>query len=228
MFVGISIQTYYSIQHVQAAAYFVRRASRLERRSAVTPGCPKLNVAIQGYASASLFAMVSFLEALANELFADAAKPDGGHLSVLDPRIRGVIAELGQIESVEKASVTSKFDVLLRAAGLQPVQRDRTPGQDLATAIRLRNELVHYKAAWFDMGTPGIVRPGNFSESKLAQQIRGRFSGRYGARGPDSWLGGGCAKWALTNAIAYTDEVFSRLSITPLYEHVRSELALAE
>lgn len=228
MLVGLSIQTYYSIQHVQAAAYFVRRASRLERRSAVTPGCPRLNVAIQGYASSSLFTMVAFLEALANELFADAAKADGGHLSDLDPQIRKLIAELGQIESVEKASVMSKFDVLLRAAGLQPVPRDRTPGQDLATAIRLRNELVHYKAEWFDMGTPGMVRPGNFSESRLAQQIRGRFNARHGAKGPDSWLGGGCAKWALANAIAYTDEVFSRLSITPLYEHVRSELASAE
>ena len=154
MLLGLSIQTYYSIQHVQAAAYFVRRASRLERRSAATPGCPRLNVAIQGYASSSLFTIVAFLEALANELFADAAKSDGGHLSVLDPQIRKLIAELGQIESVEKASVMSKFDVLLRAAGLQPVPKDRTPGQDLATAIRLRNELVHYKAEWFDIGNP--------------------------------------------------------------------------
>lgn len=228
MLVGISIQTYYSIQHVQAAAYFVRRACRMERRSAVTPECSRLNVAIQGYASSSLFTMVAFLEALANEFFADAAKSEGGHLPVLDPQTRRLVAELGRIESVEKASVMSKFDVLLRAAGLQPIPRDRTPGQDLAIAIRLRNELVHYKAEWFDMGAPEMVRPGNFSESKLAQQIHGRFSGRHGARGPDSWLGGGCAKWALANAIAYTDEVFSRLSITPLYEHVRSELALAE
>jgi hypothetical protein len=33
MLVGLSLQTYFSIQHPQAAAYLARRAARLERRA---------------------------------------------------------------------------------------------------------------------------------------------------------------------------------------------------
>lgn len=223
MIVGISLQTYFSIQHVQAAAYLARRAVRLERRSAAFP-TPTLDVAIMGYAASSLFATVAFLEALANELFADAAQLDGGHLSSLEITKRSLIAELGKTESVERAPVMSKFDILLRAAVVQPVAKDKNPGQDLSTAIRLRNELVHYKAEWFDMGTPGMARPGNLSESKLAKQIQGRFNDRPGLKSADSWLGGGCATWGLRCAVAYTDEVFAQLGIAPFYEHVRASL----
>jgi hypothetical protein len=204
MLIGLSLQTYFSIQHVQAASYFSQRAARLERFASKQSRLPNLDVAVMGYAASALFTTTAFLEALVNELFADAAKPDGGHLSALDPKTRSLIAQLGQTESVERAPAMSKFDILLRAAGLQPVPRDSCPGQDLATAVRLRNELVHYKAEWFDMGAPGMVRPGSFLESKLAQQIQGRFSERPGATGADRWLGSGCAEWAVTNAVAYT------------------------
>lgn len=227
MIVGVSLQTYFSIQHLQTAAYCAYRARRLECRGAVH-SASTLDVAIKGYVSSSLFATVAFLEALANELFADAAKPDGGHLSSLAVDARFLIAELGQTESVDRAPVISKFDVLLRAAALQPVTRDRNPGQDLSTVIRLRNELVHYKAEWLDMGTPGMTRPGSFLESKLAMQVQGRFIDRPGPRSSDSWLGAGCAAWALQCAVAYTDEVFKRLRVTPLYEHVRSKLTVAK
>jgi hypothetical protein len=227
MIVGISLQTYFSIQHVQAAAYLACRATCLERRSTAR-SIPTLDVAIKGYASSSLFTTVAFLEALVNELFADAAKSDGGHLSSLEANTRGLIAELGQTESVERAPVMSKFDILLKAAALPPVSRDRNPGQDLSTAIRLRNELVHYKAEWLDIGTPGMARPGNFSDSKLAKQVQGRFNDRPGPKSSDSWLGGGCAAWALRCAIAYTDDAFGRLRVKPLYEHVRKSLAVAQ
>lgn len=224
MIVGMSLQTYFSIQHVQAAAYLANRAVRLERRSAAFIPTPALEVAVKSYAASSLFATVAFLEALANELFADAAQLDGGHLSSLEIAKRSLIAELGQTESVERAPVMSKFDILLRAVAVQPVAKDKNPGQDLSTVIRLRNELVHYKAQWFDTGTPGMVRPGSFTESKLANQIQGRFNDRPGLKSVDSWLGGGCATWGLRCAVAYTDEVFAQLGIAPLYEHVRASL----
>lgn len=150
MLVGLSLQTYFSIQHSQAAAYLARRAARLERRAERSTST--LDVVIKGYAASSLFATVAFLEALVNELFADAALPNGGHLSTVDGGVRALIAELGQTESVERAAVLSKFDVLLRAASRQPVSRDSNPAQDLLAAIRLRNELVHYKAEWVGRG----------------------------------------------------------------------------
>jgi hypothetical protein len=229
MIVGMSLQTYFSIQHVQAAAYFSRKVSRLERHFGAGPMPPTVAVIGKGYVSTALFTSVAFLEALANELFADAEMPDGGHLSILGRQPLSLIADVGNVESVEKAAVMSKFDLLLRLANREPIERDRNPSQDLATMIRLRNELVHYKAEFFDVGTEGMVRPGNFTESKLARQIVGKFAHRANSSGAeaDSWLGAGCAQWAVRSAIAYTDEVFRRLGIVPLYDHVRGNLSEA-
>ena len=228
MITGISLQTYFSVQHVQAAAYFSRRASRLERRMSSGSTSDVLRVASSGYVSTTLFTSVAFLEALANELYADAERPDGGHLKVLDPRARRLVAEIGSVDSVEKSPVMSKFDLLLRAAGREPLDKGSSPSQDVATMIRLRNELVHYKAAWFDVGTEGHVRPGNLMDSRLNQQIREKFNYRAGSTGgleADSWMGCGCTQWAVVSTIAYADAIFSRLGVSPIYDHVRQFLS---
>ncbi|WP_212630692.1 hypothetical protein [Pseudomonas sp. KB-10] len=208
------------------AGYFVSRAERLERRYGAASFNANLDTLIAGYAASSLFTTVAFLEALINELFADAAQKNGGNLSSIDPGSLALIADLGESTSVQKSTVTEKFGILLRAAQKEPISKSCNPGQDLATAIRLRNELVHYKAEFFDVGTPGAARVGNFLESKLPHQISGRFQPRPGSAGmrADGWLGAGCASWALKHAISYADEVFLRLGIKPIYDHVRQTL----
>jgi hypothetical protein len=229
MITGISLKTYFSIQHVQAAAYFSRRTSRLERRTSSGPNSDAMRVASRGYVSTTLFTTVAFLEALANELYADAEMPDGGNLKDLDPSIRRLIAEIGSVESVEKSPVMSKFDLMLRAANREPLDKGSSPSQDVATMIRLRNELVHYKAAWFDVGTEGQVRPGSLLDSKLNQQIRGKFNYRAGSAGgleSDSWMGCGCTQWAVVSTIAYADAVFARLGVRPIFDHVRQFLSV--
>ncbi len=227
MITGISLKTYFSIQHVQAAAYFSRRTTRIERRK--SPDLDNaLRVASRGYVATTLFTAVAFLEALANELYADAEMPDGGHLKSLDPNFRRLIAEIGSVESVEKSPVMSKFDLMLRAANREPLDKGSSPSQDVATMIRLRNELVHYKAAWFDVGTEGYVRPGSLMDSKLSQQISGKFKFRTGSTGgleADSWMGCGCTQWAVTSTVSYADAVFQRLGVPPIYNHVRQCLS---
>lgn len=42
-----------------------------------------------------------------------------------------------------------------------------------------------------------------------------------GLLGADELLKFDCARWALRSAITYADEVFRRLSIKPIYDHVR-------
>lgn len=228
MIVGIGLQTYYSIQHVQAAAYLTRRAAKIE--ADLTDETSPEAVALKAYVSSALFSSVAFLEALANEIYADAIRPEGGHLSELEERDRAMIAGLGEAEPVQKASILSKYDLLLRAAGKSPLPTDRDPHQATATIIRLRNEIVHYKASFFDVGTEGMVRPGSFYQGKLPQQIKGKFEPRKSARGisGDAWLGYGLAQWSVTSAIAYADAVFSTLGVNPYYDHVRSRLGTTE
>ena len=76
MIIGIGLQTYYSIQHVQAAAYMARQAARVE--ADLTGDTAPEAVALKAYVSSALFSSVAFLEALVNEIYADAIRPDGG------------------------------------------------------------------------------------------------------------------------------------------------------
>jgi len=224
MIIGIGLKTYYSIQHVQAAAYLTRRASRIE--SNLTDETAPEAIALKGYVSSALFSSVAFLEALANEIYADAMQPDGSHLSALPERDRSMIASLGETESIQKASILAKYDLLLRGAGRTPLQKDRDPYRATATVIKLRNEIVHYKASFFDVGTEGMARPGNFHQSNLPQQIKGKFEPRKSASGlsGDGWLSYGCAQWAVTSAIEYADAVFDILGVPPYFDHVRNVL----
>ena len=77
MITGIGLQTYYSIQHVQAAAYLTRRAASIE--ADLTGDTAPEIVALKAYVSSALFSCVAFLEALVNEIYADAIRPEGGH-----------------------------------------------------------------------------------------------------------------------------------------------------
>lgn len=224
MIIGFGLQTYYSIQHVQAAAYMTRQAARIEAE--LTQETAAEAVALKAYVSSVLFSSVAFLEALVNEMYADATRPEGGHLSALKERDRSMIAALGETDSVQKASTLSKYDLLLRAVGKSPLPSDCDPRQAISTVIRLRNEIVHYKASFFDVGTEGMVRAGSFHRSNLPRQIRGKFELRRGAEGlsGDAWLGHGLAQWSVESVIAYADASFSALGVKPYYDHVRSNL----
>jgi hypothetical protein len=225
MITGIGFQTFYSIQHIRAAAYFARRAGRLERRFDGDP-TSRLLPAIQANVSGALFSSTAFLEATANELFADAATPGGGHLRGADPFAITVIARLGEKEAVDRAYTLDKFDILLSAAGWEPLDRAQRPAQDVVTLIKLRNGLLHYKASWFDSGTDNMVRAGSLAKSKLVRELAVRFRARAHANpgAPDAWIGCECAKWAVQSSLKYADTVFDRLGVKPIYDHVRDVL----
>lgn len=224
MFVGFGMKTYYSIQHIKAAAYLARRASVIE--SDVMHDTSEDAVALKAYVSSVLFSSVAFLEALANEMFADAMQSDGGHLSDLPAHDRALLASIGETESVQKASILAKYDLLLRGAGKAPLSKDTELYRSVATLVKLRNEIVHYKASFFDVGTEGMVRAGSFHQSKLPQQIKGKFNFRKNASplSGDGWLSHGCAQWAVTSVIAFADSVFNSLGVQPYFDHVREHL----
>ncbi len=227
MIIGIGIKTYYSIQRAQAAAYFARQATSVEKNISDETGNEA--VVLKAYVASTLFSSVAFLEALANELFADAAQPEGGHLSSVPEAARALMAGLGETEAVQKAPVLAKFDLLLLSAGKVPLPKNQAPYQVTSTLVRLRNEIVHYKASFFDVGSEGMVRPGSFHNSNLPKQIKDLFPSRTSAEGlvTDGWMSSGCARWASTSAVTHADAVFDALGIAPYYNHVRQALSFS-
>lgn len=220
---SIKILTYYSIQHLQTAEYFTQRAARLERRIKKDIFNSSLNSVIQGYSASTLLTTVAFLEALANEIFADAHLPDGGNLRKLSESERQAICQIGDKQTFDKMKPLCKYNSILQAVNKNRISLGSNPGQDMSTVIKLRNELVHYKAELFDSGT--TVRSGTFEQRKLLDKIKGRFEPIPGTNlNSSGWISAGCSEWAVKSAVAYTDRFFVELGIDPIYEHVRPKI----
>jgi hypothetical protein len=224
MIIGLVLQSYYSIQHVQAAAYFARRAFDIE--AALSNETAPEAMVLKAYVSGALFSSVAFLEALANELYADAMRPDGGHLSTIEESQRLAITRMDESHFTKKTPLFSKFDHFLLAAGKAPMPRGQDPSQAVATIIELRNAIIHCKASFFDSGSPHMVRSGNFHESSLPERIKGRFEMRKGATAlsGDHWLGHGLARWSVESTVAYADAFFACIGVSPYFGHVRDQL----
>ncbi len=224
---GVSVQTYYSIQHVRAAAFFAREMRALETRLHGTVWREADNVAGLGYVAATLFSAVGFLEALVNEIYADSLTQDGHHLKHLGPEALKRVAAGAVDRDIQRSPVTDKFKDLLLAAGKKPLLKGSRVSQDAQLVIDLRNELTHYKAAFFDMGSPGMNRKGAFVDGKLKRAIQTKFAPRDGSTNQaNSWMGAGCASWSVGAVISYAEATSAALDMRPLHAHVREALII--
>lgn len=223
---GFALYTFYSIQHVQAAAYHARRAKRLERRYDGNLTSP-LGVGLLADAVAGLFAAVAFLEATVNELFAETAFSDGGQLRQLGLEARRQIEAIWSTRSVERAPLLVKADKLLNGAGKLAFDDTSELYMAVQLMVILRNRLVHYNASWLDVGTEELIRPGSLAESSLAESVSNSFPPRAHTRPgeSDAFIGYGLARWAVQSALGYADELYARLGILPIYDHVRVNLS---
>lgn len=231
---SISIRTYFSIQHVQSAAYFARETARIENDPAsrkVETGRFNEQAYMEHKANvtASLFMAVSFLEATINELFADAADNATGR-TWTDPSICDLFGSMWRngVPRTASYSILDKYQIALTLARKTPFEPGQPPAQDVALLVKLRNALIHYEpetVLTFSDNEENQVQPHRFEK-----MLRGRFdlnplTGAGNPFFPDKCLGHGCARWALISSVKLTDEFFTRMGMTPTYDHVRRQLA---
>lgn len=91
----------------------------------------------------------------------------------------------------------------------------------------LRNALVHYEREWIT--NISEIDSDEVTVSKFEEKLMGKFPlnplvGEENPFFPYRCLGYGCAKWALTNSVRFADEFFSRMGLSPTYDHVQSRL----
>lgn len=217
----MALRAYFSVQHLMSANHFVRKTERTERRIALSFDSEATTHLVMTYATGTIFAAGAFLEALINELFADAALADGGHLRTLPEQARKDIST--SFQAIQMKSMFAKGEHLLRLAGAAPIIRTDPIAQSVLDLVEVRNCLVHYKGPWLDIATEGMKRPGSLSDSPLALTLRSSFEPRQGAGQMQlaGWLGAGCARWSVKAAVEFADEVCKRLGIQAPYWFVR-------
>lgn len=229
MGVSIALRTYFSLIHIQSAALFARHAAEVEKTYG-GHGNDVLLAKQHAYAVGAVFAAVSFLEALINELFADAGEKYQNHLDGLDEPTIEIMADMWahSIPRTTRYSILEKYDIALVLAGRPPFDSGRQPYQDVDLLVKLRNDLVHYEPEWRHGDYDPSHKPDR--EPKFVKGLRGKFPPNpIAAVGnpfyPDRCLGHGCAKWAVESSVQFTDDFFAVLGVKPTYEHIRDRLS---
>ena len=219
---------YFSLQHIQSAALFARRAGQIEKNYD-GKFLNELFTEYQADVTASIFAAVSFLEATINELFADAEENYSEYPKNINTNTKDLMAEMWKrgIPRTAHYPILEKFDIALVLAQKSALERDKPLVQNVKLVVQLRNNLIHYEPEWIseEPVVPSIAA----TEKKLIKCLRGKFptSPLVGGNSPffpNKCLSYGCARWTVESSIAYADEFYNKLGATAPYEHIRQYL----
>ena len=196
------------------------RAGEIER--AYGGGDPRFDIEHHGCVLSAVIDSAAFLEAMANELYQDAADGHGftgdGYLAPLGDDTRRRMAQLWrETAGGQRLRVMANYRMLLARAGQEPLDPGAQPYQDGREVIRLRNTLVHF--------VPESMA--SDEAHAMEKHLRGRFpdnafmAGTGNAWWPDFCLGHGCSTWAHMSAVALADQAAQALGIRPNYQRVR-------
>src|SRR5574341_2442300 len=209
-YISISHRHYFSIGHIQTAAYFSRESAKIEDDFKAT-GDRTSSAAHQGYVTGAIFFAVSFLEAAINEIFCDASDSHPENLKEIDAGVISLMAKLWArgVPRTASYNILEKYEIALDIAGKSKFETSKKPYQDIQLLSELRNALVHYETEWI-VGQMDD-RPLYPAARKLGRKLRGKFNinpltGEGNPFYPDKCLGHGCAAWAVLSSIVFADE----------------------
>lgn len=222
--VQIAIRHYFSLNHLATASVMARQCAEIESVEPSSLDWAVSNQTNQACAISALIASVAFLEATINEVFSDCA--DGTSACGQPFPNAGLLASLWTqgIPRTASYSVIEKYQIALTLAGKEQMPTNRNPAQDVDALVFARNYLIHFE--------PEFVRSTNDSEKAKFQRIHSRLRNKFDLNRlvpencmffPEKVLGAGCAKWAASTAIAFTDHFFRSVGVRATYDHLRGE-----
>lgn len=225
--VGIGMRTFFSIQHIKSAVLFANFAVDEQKRMVAESDYANKSK-LHAFVCASIFFSAAFLEATANELFAESQ--DGLSQTAIELDEKGLffLSALAASDLHDKASVLDKFDLFL-AANQKKIDRSDSFYENVNLVIKLRNALVHYKASWLDVGSDSsFIRSGSLYESRLWKNLSKKFdiTGKF-PQPYNDWLSAYCAKFVVDAVIEFNDEVFVQLNSKSFIDHLKSELKVS-
>jgi hypothetical protein len=219
----LQARRYYSPEHLKAAALFTRQCCHIEDDYLKTGGgaSDALISDHRSYVTGAIFAVMSFLEATINELFADTVEyPDGAVTGKIDSTTKLLLADMWKLNIPRTASydVITKFQIALTLARKDTLDPGTTPCQDMQILKTIRNTLIHYEPIWdrgketqADKKILNLQQEKKFSFNPLMTQRSSTFF-------PDLCLSHGCAEWAVKKSIEFVTLFSSRMGATLLFD----------
>jgi hypothetical protein len=191
--ITISSRHYMAAQHLWSARHQARLCAEIE--SAGRGDIPVFDIEHRAYSVGAVLASVTFLEALVNEVFQDAADSIDGNVNTrVAPLGESAVALMGQFRDASEqggryVGVLEKFQMALLFAGKPKLEAGAYPYQDAKLLISIRNDLVHFRP----------VTQTHDEEMAREKQLKGKFAENALMLGagnpwfPAKCLGAGCA-----------------------------------
>jgi hypothetical protein len=193
----------FSVQHLEAARYFSRRAVEVESRSNVGEIDKSEH---RAYVTGALVFSTAFLESSINEFYLDAVLRDVSYLSGLECHLNYLTERWPHIE---RSSVLDKYDDALRICAAEKFEKAARTHQDAAALIKLRNALMHYK-------------PESEDNLDVHDDLRVRLKDRFKPNPlvahdslwfPHLCLGSECGQWGVRTAEEFMTEFCRKLKV---------------
>lgn len=227
----------FSVRYLQSAALLCRLGYGIE---AEYGGCSRVSEEItlrhEAFILNSLFSSVAFLESTINELWSDAADnayfyPDKDTESLL----RAIGEKWKNEHFFDRTPMLAKYQKILEIGGKAQFSESDPVFAEVRDLISVRNHLMHYRREWVTIPAecqsdlPG-TEAGDIRVGKFETLFSGKFRENPFAPGnvpyfPDRFIGHGCAEWAVSSSLAFTDRFFAVLSLPPPYDGIRAGLS---
>ncbi|MFA5331695.1 MAG: hypothetical protein WC342_04900 [Methanoregula sp.] len=233
---SIRFRDCFSVRYIQSAALLCRLGYRIEQESAGTGRLPEDRyLCHEAYILNSLFSSVAFLESTINELWSDAADNAYFYPDKDTELLLRAIGEKWKNEHFfDRTPMLAKYQKILEIGGKGPFCETDPVFVEVRDLIAVRNYLMHYRREWVTIpGESGNPPPGTEAGDLRVGKFEMLYSGKFPENPlapkkvpyfPDRFLGHGCAEWAVTSALAFTDRFFKVLALSPQYEGILGEL----
>ncbi|HVP97471.1 hypothetical protein [Methanoregula sp.] len=229
----IRIRDCFSVRYIQSAALFCRMGYELEetyRNTGTLTAGQQLRH--EAFTLNALFSTVAFLESTINELWSDAADNAYFYVDESTEALLRAIGEKWRNENYfDRTPLPAKYQKILEI-GEKPLFLEEDPDfSGIKDLIGIRNYLMHYRREWVEIRAGETAGAGRETHAeKLGRLLVNRFAENpLAAKNlpffPDRCLGHGCAEWAVTTSLSFTDRFFRALDLPAPYEGIRDDLA---
>jgi hypothetical protein len=212
------VRSSFTGQFLMAAAMQARAAAELESRPAAAVSEDD-KIAHRGYVVGVIMQATAALE---GEIWEVMVYGPGHHLGSngIDAQARDFLAPVADV--IDGESVLERYQLVLHLLGKQRLNPGKEPWQDAALAVRLRNELVHYKSRW----GAELERSKLFSALKAKNHPRPPFIEGTANFFPYECLSAACASWVVQSCVAFVDSFCANLGFAGRLEAYRARLRL--
>jgi hypothetical protein len=203
-------------QFLLASALFARRCKEIERDHPDNPD-ERILTEHRGLVVAAIMQSVAAIETEAAELVMYGPEHHRGSNAV-NEEARKFLAPFADV--IDDQDVLERYVLILHLLRKPLLEKGKQPWQDMATLVKLRNELVHYKSKWGS----DMERQSRFDRFQQLRLAKPPFIGAGQNFFPHQCLSAARAKWAVQTAVAFLNAVDDRLEVEHRLTSIMGEI----